>query len=349
MTVIKRVAVLLLAVSHLTAADLGPLPTCGVTCMDNLQGQFASLGCASSSDTACLCANAAFKEGINDCAVQHCVPPEGSTDDAALVKTYADNFCSDALAGTTAAPIPSTTAAAAAQTTTEAPQEPAATTSEAAPPPATTSEAAPVTSEQPSTTSAAPSPTVPVTSEAPAVETTSTPPPVAPSTTLLTAPPTTSSAAASPDATESSTSTEASSTPSPSESAAATGTADAKSPPEKSKSPSGLSIGAIAGISAGGAALVLASLVILLLKCRRAKQKPSYDYMNPITISEPLPGAGRYYGQDLGAPQQPPSPYSPSIATASMKDPLSSQTSELDLRSRRYEDMVPRMAPKLIR
>jgi hypothetical protein len=93
----------------------------------------------------------------------------------------------------------------------------------------------------------------------------------------------------------------------------------------------------------------LASVVIVLLRCRRAKPKPSYDYMNPIKISEPMPGAGRYYGHDLGAPQQPPSPYSPSSGTASMKDPSSTQMSELDLRSRRYEDMVPRVAPKLIR
>jgi hypothetical protein len=63
-----------------------------------MQGNFATLGCASAADTACLCAIQSFKDGVDDCADQHCVPPAGSTEDAALVKAYAVNFCAGGFA-----------------------------------------------------------------------------------------------------------------------------------------------------------------------------------------------------------------------------------------------------------
>lgn len=53
--------------------------------------------------------------------------------------------------------------------------------------------------------------------------------------------------------------------------------------------------------------------------------------MNQLKISEPMPGSGRSYAEAYHSPRYPDEP-----------------ASELEMRSRRYEDMVPRVAPTLI-
>jgi hypothetical protein len=56
-------------------------------CWNNMLGQASQLGC-SSGDIHCLCGNANFQNGLNDCSSQAC----GSTVHAAVV-AYAKSQC----------------------------------------------------------------------------------------------------------------------------------------------------------------------------------------------------------------------------------------------------------------
>ncbi len=55
-----------------------------------MTGQFAELGCTSSSDVACLCANPNFGYGVRDCSAQSC--PPGT--DISIITGFAADYCS---------------------------------------------------------------------------------------------------------------------------------------------------------------------------------------------------------------------------------------------------------------
>jgi len=91
----------------------------------------------------------------------------------------------------------------------------------------------------------------------------------------------------------------------------------------------GLSNGAKIGVGIGAAAggIALIALVACILITRRHKRKA--DRPGHYQISDPLPGSGRSYANDHHHKQ-----YQPA------------SKSELESKSRRYEDMVPRQKPR---
>lgn len=61
-------------------------------------GQYQSMGCASMTDTQCLCGKQNFEYGIRDCATQACLNPDGSenTTDAGTVVDFGKQLCAGA-------------------------------------------------------------------------------------------------------------------------------------------------------------------------------------------------------------------------------------------------------------
>ncbi|PWY88960.1 hypothetical protein BO70DRAFT_393479 [Aspergillus heteromorphus CBS 117.55] len=76
-----------------TPTALSDLSTCGQTCFDNMLAEYATLGCTSETDTACLCENIDFYYGLRDCSGQAC-----GSDEAATVVAYESYYCAQASA-----------------------------------------------------------------------------------------------------------------------------------------------------------------------------------------------------------------------------------------------------------
>lgn len=76
-----------------TATGVSALPSCGQVCWSNMQGQYSTLGCASTSNAACLCSNANFGYGIRDCANGACGTAVAST-----VIAFGSSYCASATA-----------------------------------------------------------------------------------------------------------------------------------------------------------------------------------------------------------------------------------------------------------
>jgi hypothetical protein len=81
-----------------TATGLAALPSCGQLCFNNMLAQYASLGCASEQDAACLCENVNFGYGLRDCSNGAC-----GTDVASTVIAFGSSYCASATATATAA------------------------------------------------------------------------------------------------------------------------------------------------------------------------------------------------------------------------------------------------------
>lgn len=82
-------------------------------------------------------------------------------------------------------------------------------------------------------------------------------------------------------------------------------------------------------------------MAIIRRRHMKAHEKRTTAYIQQLKISEPMPGSGRDYaesnnskGYGYGSPSRPLYPREDS--------------NELEMRSRRYEDMVPRVAPNFI-
>ncbi|KAK3395223.1 hypothetical protein B0H63DRAFT_445265 [Podospora didyma] len=92
--------------------------------------------------------------------------------------------------------------------------------------------------------------------------------------------------------------------------------------------PSGLSTPAKIGIGAGAvlavAALVVVGVWAIVRRSRKGRKGPG-SMRTPIKISEPMPGAGRSYAHDHH---------------------YEAGLSELEMKSRPYEEMVPRQKPR---
>jgi len=103
------IAAVALFASAVLAQDPSTLPGCGVSddafiivlfllttppsqqlCVANMVAQASQLGCASSSDVACLCAKPNFGYGVRDCSAQAC--PAGT--DLSIINSFAIAYCS---------------------------------------------------------------------------------------------------------------------------------------------------------------------------------------------------------------------------------------------------------------
>ncbi|KAB5571794.1 hypothetical protein GE09DRAFT_1054034 [Coniochaeta sp. 2T2.1] len=159
--------------------------------------------------------------------------------------------------------------------------------------------------------------------------------PAQPSTTLVTS--------ATPAPTTSTTSTKSSSSTktSTSTSSGTAAAADSKSSDAATK----LSVGAIVGIAVGGVGALVVVAVLFLCRRRHLKRqhRRSAALLTQLKISEPMPGSGRSYADSYPSP-----PRYPSYPRSPDRRYPDEPASELEMRSRRYEDMVPRVAPKLI-
>ncbi|KAH6619420.1 hypothetical protein B0J18DRAFT_492231 [Chaetomium sp. MPI-SDFR-AT-0129] len=76
---------------------LGALPSCGQLCFNNMLAQYASFGCASEQDAACLCEDPDFGYGLRDCSNGACGTAVAST-----VIAYGSSYCASATATATA-------------------------------------------------------------------------------------------------------------------------------------------------------------------------------------------------------------------------------------------------------
>ncbi|KAB5539278.1 hypothetical protein GE09DRAFT_312397 [Coniochaeta sp. 2T2.1] len=322
---LKYSAVLLLAALRLvTGQDLGALPDCGRTCYTSMEGKGADLGCPDDS-LSCLCAKDDYKFGINDCAKAAC-----GVDVAPTVSNWLVAVCATAAAGPPPTANPTTP-----------PQETEAPTPT---PPPTTAPEQPITSaaptepqspvtENPATTS--PQPEEPKPTPTPS----STPiEPAQPSTTLVT------SAAPAPTTSTSSTKSSSSTKTSTSTSSTSSGTSAAAGS-KSSDTAAKLSVGAIVGIAVGGVGALVVVAVLFLCRRRHLKRqhRRSAALLTQLKISEPMPGSGRSYADSYPSP-----PRYPSYPRSPDRRYPDEPASELEMRSRRYEDMVPRVAPKLI-
>ncbi|OTA70802.1 hypothetical protein K449DRAFT_393772 [Hypoxylon sp. EC38] len=326
------------------AQDTAGIKPCASGCVNGVFANGPNIGCAA-NDLVCVCGKTtAFTDGIHDCVMNAC-PPQDRDSQLPLAQSSGADQCKAASSSagllSSATPAPATSAA-----TTPASvesQQAAATPSTAA------TETSAGTTASPVPTSSPASPTVAASSESAlgvaSVDSTSA---VAES-----------SAASSP--TSSATTSERSSTTG--EAAASTETASAETSNEKSSpTGSGLSVAARAGIGAGaGVAVVLAAILAFCLISRRRKQKNAAAGRIPtMQISEPLPGSGRQYADNVNVSKagaslsktftpSPPSQRSAPRATSPTPAPYSpssaSYSSELDAHTQRYEDLLPRTQP----
>ena len=68
--------------------DLADVKVNQVTCINNMLGQAASLGC-SANDAKCLCQNQNFIFGVRDCSYQHCQ----NDSNAGTTVSYGTEYC----------------------------------------------------------------------------------------------------------------------------------------------------------------------------------------------------------------------------------------------------------------
>ncbi|KAI6359781.1 hypothetical protein MCOR25_006953 [Pyricularia grisea] len=181
-------------------------------------------------------------------------------------------------------------------------------------------------------TSAAAATSTPPAASTPASTTphsTSAPPTSTPAPTTTAASTTPSSTAAPAVTTTSSSSTSSSTITSSTTSTSATSSATA-APAASEKSAEGLSSTARIGIAAGGAVAALGLIgVLVCVFLHRRNQRRDNDQTRRLKISEPMPGAGRTYAGDHFHDKY-----------------QSNSPSDVDFKSRRYEDMLPRQTPR---
>lgn len=299
------VPALLAMVGLASAQDFGALSSCAQNCVNNMR---TSVGCVPVTDQ-CLCGNAAFENGIRDCANQAC-----SAEDAAAAVDFAGGFCLKATGTTAAAP----------ETTPE-------TTATPPPPPTTTAESetttTPTTATEPTSVSAETTTSGPETPTA-SVATTQTSSTASSTASETTATSPTSSASKTTSKTTAGTEASATESASSTADAAAAGSSD-----------SGLSVGAKAGLAVGVGAAVVAIVAFAVAYCQTRRSRRPIP-RGTMQISEPLPGSGRLDDYESGT-QFTTRP--PKSAGANSKF---SQMTELDQNARRYEDMLPRVSPR---
>ncbi|TLD14536.1 hypothetical protein PspLS_11147 [Pyricularia sp. CBS 133598] len=175
-------------------------------------------------------------------------------------------------------------------------------------------------------TSASPAPSTAASS---APHSTSAPPTsaAAPTTPAASTTPSSTSASAAPTTSSSSTSSSTQSSSTTSSSATSSATA---APAASEKSAEGLSNTAKIGIAVGGAVAALGLIgVLVCVFLHRRNQRQDNDQLRRLKISEPMPGAGRTYAGDHFHDKY-----------------QSSSPSDIDFKSRRYEDMLPRQTPR---
>ena len=93
---------------------------------------------------------------------------------------------------------------------------------------------------------------------------------------------------------------------------------------EDDSSAAALATPAIIGIGVGAGVAVIGSALAICLLCRRRRQD---SRARSLQISEPMPGSGRDYSGRAG-----------SISDKNL--------TELEQKSKRYEDMIPRQSPR---
>ncbi|KAI2602580.1 hypothetical protein GGR54DRAFT_496999 [Hypoxylon sp. NC1633] len=317
------------------AQDTGIKP-CASGCVNGVFLNANSMGCAV-DDRLCVCGKTVdFTNGIRDCVNQTC-QNEDAADQIPLAQSMGADQCQSAssAAGLLSTPTPASTQ----------PVPPPETT----PVTALSTTAAEPTATLASTSGVAPQPT---SSANFAAETAAGEPNVSGST-LATMAATESTFASS------STSLAAASKPTgiPSEDTSSANMSDGQD---------GLTVAARAGIGAGiGAMLVALVLVSFYLFIRRRKRQDAAKQGPAMEISQPLPGSGRQYANNMRQAEETlpkalskanarpswPSPRPPPSAQGSQgSQPNSpsavSYSSELDANTRRYEDMVPRTQPR---
>ncbi|CRK37057.1 hypothetical protein BN1708_007311 [Verticillium longisporum] len=312
---------LVLLAALASGQDLASLPPCGQTCVNSVIA--SGLSC-DSGDTKCLCANDNFKFGLNDCGKQAC--------DAAVAQqlvAYAESLCAAATPGQTTAATP------APETTPSPPPEQPLTSATATPSPSPTPESVtsstttqqqsptPSTEEQTvegaATTSSAATSTSSVSSASAITEAPTT---LVQSSTLIVASPSAKTVISdSPTSSSEPPALPTSANGDDEKSSNASGVADNENESTEPAAASALSttakIGIAVGAGVGGLGILLA--VFLILRRRPSKRA--------LQISDPMPGSGR--------------DYSGGIQYISEKN-----HSELEMNSRRYEDMVPRQTPR---
>ncbi|KAL1891408.1 hypothetical protein Sste5346_007671 [Sporothrix stenoceras] len=286
--------------------DEASLPGCGQTCLDQVISEASTFGCTADS-VGCLCAAPNFQNGVHDCAAAAC-----AADLLASVTNYVIGVCATAVVSAPAATSTPVTSAPVVSST----PPPAVSSTPSTPPvsstptPVTSSSIA--TSAPPTTSSVPPTSTsTPVTSSTPTPVTSSS----ATSNALVAPTSTAQSTTAAPTTTSATTSTPANTI---SSAASSTSTASA-----------GLTAGAKAGIGIGaavGAVAVIAAIVAIIITRKHKRggndRSPSRAHLK---ISDPMPGSGRVYANERGN---------------------GFDNSELEMKSRRYEDMVPRHVPR---
>ncbi|TLS28463.1 hypothetical protein PpBr36_02101 [Pyricularia pennisetigena] len=175
-------------------------------------------------------------------------------------------------------------------------------------------------------TSATPAPSTPASTPP---HSTSAPPTSAPAPTTAAASTTSSSTSTATATTTSSSSTPSSTKSSSTTSSSATSSAT-PAPTTSEKSAEGLSNTAKIGIAVGGAVAALGLIgVLVCVFLHRRNQRRDNDQLRRLKISDPMPGAGRTYAGDHFHDKY-----------------QSNSPSDIDFKSRRYEDMLPRQTPR---
>ncbi|KAI1079830.1 hypothetical protein F5B20DRAFT_154188 [Whalleya microplaca] len=355
-------SLLILFLGQVRSEDVAP---CAVGCVDGVFANSINLGCAA-GDQLCLCAKTTdMTDGIRDCVNSACGSDAAAQ--APLAQTYGSNQCQAAsskaglLAAATPTPTPSPATA----------QEQAATTPTTAA--AETAEASPSPSPSPSA-DASPSPSPSPATQAVAAASPSTSDATAEATSPTSASASTSDAASTTAAAGSSSSSSVSAYITAGTSVGSAAAAKNSDDASSSDDGSGLTTAAKGGIGAGVGAAVIVATVIACCLCMRRRQKKKRDAeirARSLQISQPLPGSGRQYADNMrqaeaglsrtftttsapriGEAVSSPSPTSRVAEKVSPESPpmspstTASYYSELDHNLRRYEEMTPQTQPR---
>ncbi|KAI1136281.1 hypothetical protein F5Y05DRAFT_415471 [Hypoxylon sp. FL0543] len=338
------------------AQDTTGIKPCASGCVSGVFANANSMGCAL-NDLVCVCGkNLDFTDGIRDCVNQAC-PAEDRAAQLPIAQSYGADQCKAAsssaglLPSATPAPTPASVASQPTQPTEQAAAStPSTAATEAsveatASPVPTSSPASPTAAEPSDSAFSAASVDSSVSSSTSAVvESSPAPAPTSPASSQ----------------TLSATPSEQSSTSDGAATSAETASAETSNDDSPTTGSGGLPVAARAGIGAGvGVAVVLAAILAFCLISRRRKQKQAAAAARAPTmqISQPLPGSGRQYADNVRQAEPAlsktftPSPQSSRSVpravspTAAPPSPSASYSSELDAHTQRYEDLLPRTQP----
>ncbi|KAH9995698.1 hypothetical protein F4779DRAFT_196982 [Xylariaceae sp. FL0662B] len=350
-------SLLILFLGQARTQDVGP---CAVGCVDGVFANSVNLGCAA-GDQLCLCAKTAeMADGIRDCVNSACANDAAAQEP--LAQAYGSNQCK--AASSKAGLLPAATPTAnpsppAAEPTTTGESPPATTPTTAA---AETAKASPSPSPEPTTT---PSPSPSPSSASPTQAVAAVSPSTSDTTSEATSPASASTEASSIAGSSTSSSVSAYITVGTSVGSAAT--AQNSDQASSSTDGSGLTTAAKGGIGAGvGAAAIMAAVIAFCL-CMRRRQKKKREAeirARSLQISQPLPGSGRQYADNLRQAEAGLSMTFSPTSTPNIGQALSSPTpesrttkgvslpstasyySELDHNLRRYEEITPQTQPR---